>query len=194
MTLGERNAVVLDIVPAAALNLRDFVRGAGKVRDHRAPVKVTVAHTGECAAALLGELVELRGKGRGGVPGIQSLLTGGDGIDAVLCADGENVLELCNGASRCDYADVGLELTDAPVGVCGIFNGDSDMGKASADYLGDIFSYVAFVAAECADQLSVMLDDIAHKIAAHLTGTVLNDFYFAIHYNCLLVLKHWLFF
>ena len=99
----------------------------------------------------------------------------------MLSADGENILQLGNCTACCDDAHIGLELTDALFGIGGIFDRHADKGKAVADYLGYIFADVGLVAAECADQLTVMLDNIAHEVAAHLARTVLNNSDFAIH-------------
>ena len=189
VTLGKSDAVVLNVIPAAAFDLCDFVGGAGKVRDHGAPIEVAVADTGECAAAFLGELIELCGESGGGVPRIEGFLAGGDGVDAVLCADGEDILQLRDGAARGDDAHIGLELTDALVRVGGVLDRDADEGITVAYNLGDILADVGLVAAESADQLTAVLKHITHEIAAHLTCTVLNDFDFAIHIiassNCL---------
>ena len=186
MAFGQRYAVVLDVVRAAAFNLGDLVGGAGEVRDQSAPIKIAVADAGEGAVAFLGELVKLCGEGGGGVPRIERLFAGGDGVHAVLCADGENVLKLCYGAAGGYDAHVGLELADARVGSRRVFYLDADGREAVADDFGDVFADMVLVAAECADQLAVMLDHIAHEIAAHLAGSVLYYSDFAFHNYSLL--------
>ena len=93
------DTVVFHIVPAAAQNFRDLEGGAGQVGYHGAPHKIAVAHTGQGAAALLGKGIQLMSKGRGRIPRVQGLLTGGDGIDSMSGTDGENVLQLCDSAS-----------------------------------------------------------------------------------------------
>ena len=181
MPLCKSYAVVLDIIPAAALDLGDLMRGAGEVCYHRAPVQVAVSDAGEGTAALFCQLIELFGYCRRGIPRIQRFLACGYGVNAVFCADSEDIFKLRHRAARCDYAHIGLELAHASVGIGRVFDRDSDMGEAVADYFGDIFADVIFVAAERADKLPTVLKDVTHKITAHFACTVLYYSDFAIH-------------
>ena len=104
----------------------------------------------------------------------------------MLGADGEDVLKLGYGAAGGYNAHVGLELADACVGGRRVFYLDADGREAVADDLGDILADMVLVAAECADQLTVMLDHIAHEIAAHLACSVLYYSDFAFHNDSLL--------
>ena len=114
----------------------------------------------------------------------------------MLCANGEYLLKLRYGAARCDYAHVRLELAYAPVGIGRVFDGNAHLREAVAYNFGDIFADVVLVAAERADQLAAVLENIAHEIAAHFACAVLNYSYFAIHIIASLFFqkKIWLYF
>ena len=81
--------------------------------------------------------------------------------------------------ARYKMADGGFNSCRAEKGR--VFDRDSDMGEAVADYFGDIFTDVIFVAAERADKLPTVLKDVTHKITAHFACTVLYYSDFAIH-------------
>ena len=181
VALGESHAVVLDVVGAAALDLGYLMRGSAQVRDHGTPVEVAVAYAGERAAALLRQLIQLRGKLGGGVPRIQRLLAGGDGVDTQLRADGEYLLKLRDRGACGDNADVGLELRHALLCRRRGLDRNADEGIAVANNLGDVLADVVLIAAECADNFSAVLKNVPHKVAAHLSRAVLNYSNFSFH-------------
>ena len=180
VALGQRNAVVLHVIAAGALDLFDAGHGARKVCHHGAPVQIGIAAAAERAAARLGQPVQLFGQRRRGVPGIQRLLAGGDGVDAVCRADGIGLLKLRHSAARCDNAHIRPGRLEHRVRLGRRADRYADL-PAAADDLGNVLADYGGVHVEGSHQFSALFHDIAHQIRAHLSAAILRNPDLAIH-------------
>ena len=106
MNLRQRNAVILNVVAGFSDDLLDGVSGARQRGDQISPEDILIAGAAKGATVRLGQLVQQLGRLVRRIPGIESLLTCGDGIHPILGTVHERALEVMHQTRGGDDARV----------------------------------------------------------------------------------------
>ena len=170
--VGERQAVLVDVVAVGALDLLDLVDAAGDNAHHVDPVDVLHAAAGDGAAGLLGQRVEAVDLRRGGGPGVDGLLAGGDHVDAARDALLHVVVDVADEAEEGHDGDVGVALVEDLVGVVG---DDDARLDAETGEVAHVLAHDGRVHVDGAHDLRAVLVQVAQDVLGHLSAPVLDD-------------------
>ena len=181
MAFRKCDSIILNVIPAAAQNLRDLEGGTGKIRHHGTPDKIAVADSRQRAVALLCQLIQLMCKRRRRIPRVQRLLAGRDRIDPMLRTDCKNILQLRNGTSCCNDAYVRLPPSEKLIRLACRRNRDSRCWIAISNNFCGILSENGRVPIKRRNKLCPFFNGVADQILSHFAAAILCKCDFSFH-------------
>ncbi len=170
--LGQRQAVLVHVVAVRALDLGQLVHAACDEAHDVDPEDVLHAAAGDGAARLLGQRVQLVDLGRGGRPGIDGLLAGGDDVDAARNALFNVGVDVVDEAEQRHDGDVRVALVEHLVRVVG----DDHAGlHAQLRIVAHVHADDRGIDVNRAHDLRAVLMQIAQDVLGHLAAAVLHN-------------------